>query len=131
MSIPLVTLLPLFQGSCWFRFLSPKRKWLWVFRNRSQQAREGRTIFLTVMVLSVLEFESRPPDHVIFICYRLDLYASPHLFNNTRPRILKGYEPHTVPLIICVILCLSAPVCSFSRDHSVSSVSFCTYSRFQ
>src|ERR1700683_3686501 len=42
----------------------------------------------------VLEFESRPPDHVIFICYRLDLYASPHLFNNTRPRILKdgGYE---------------------------------------
>ena len=55
MSIPLVTLLPLFQGSCWFRFLSPKRrKGLWVFRNRSQQAREGRTIFLTVMVLRLI-----------------------------------------------------------------------------
>jgi len=26
MSILLVTLLPLFQGSCWFRFLSPKRR---------------------------------------------------------------------------------------------------------
>jgi hypothetical protein len=39
-----VTLLPLFQGSCWFRFLSPKRrKGLWVFKNRSQQAGEGRT----------------------------------------------------------------------------------------
>jgi len=52
MSILLVTLLPLFQSSCWFRFLSPKRsKGLWVFKNRSQQAEEGRTIFLTVMVL--------------------------------------------------------------------------------
>ena len=51
----MVTLLPLFQGSCWFRFLSPKRrKGLWVFRNRSQQAREGRTIFLTVMVLRLI-----------------------------------------------------------------------------
>ena len=43
---------PLFQGSCWFIFLSPKRrKGFWVFRNKLQQAGEGRTIFLTVMVL--------------------------------------------------------------------------------
>ena len=43
---------PLFQGSCWFIFLSPKRrKGFWVFRNKSKQAGEGRTIFLTVMVL--------------------------------------------------------------------------------
>jgi hypothetical protein len=43
---------PLFCGSCWFIFLSPKRrKGFWVFRNKSQQAGEGRTIFLTVMVL--------------------------------------------------------------------------------
>jgi hypothetical protein len=54
MSIPLVTHLPLSQGNCWFRFLSPKRKkGLWIFRNRSQQA-EGRTIFLTVMVLRLI-----------------------------------------------------------------------------
>jgi hypothetical protein len=53
LSIPLVTHLPLFQGNCWFRFLSPKRrKWLWVYGNRSQQA--GRTIFLTVMVLRLV-----------------------------------------------------------------------------
>ena len=51
----MVTLLPLFQGSCWFRFLLPKRrKGLWVFKNRSQQAGEGRTIFLTVIVLRVI-----------------------------------------------------------------------------
>ena len=43
----------------------------------------------------------------------------PHLFNHARPRILIGYEPRAVPLIICVILCLSAPVRSFGRDHSV------------
>ena len=43
---------PLFQGSCWFIFLSPKRrKRFWVFRNKSKKAGEGRTIFLTVMVL--------------------------------------------------------------------------------
>src|SRR6202042_464238 len=43
---------PLFQGSCCFIFLSPKRrKGFWVFRNKSKQAGEGRTIFLTVVVL--------------------------------------------------------------------------------
>src|ERR1700691_5053168 len=43
---------PLFQSSCWFIFLSPKRrKGFWAFRNKSQQAGEGRSIFLTVMVL--------------------------------------------------------------------------------
>ena len=43
---------PLFQGSCLFIFLSPKRrKRFWVFRNKSKKAGEGRTIFLTVMVL--------------------------------------------------------------------------------
>jgi hypothetical protein len=55
MSIPLVTLLPQFQGSCWFKCLSPKRrKGLWVLNNRLQQAGEGRTIFLTVIVLRLI-----------------------------------------------------------------------------
>jgi|SRR5882762_1041571 len=53
----------------------------------------------------------------------------PHLFNYTRPQVLKGYEPRTVPLIICVILCLSAPVPSFGRNHSVSFCVFCVFLR--
>src|SRR5882762_3440100 len=53
----------------------------------------------------------------------------PHLFKYTRPRIPIGYEPRAVPLIICVILCLSAPVRSFGRDHSVSFCVFCVFLR--
>jgi len=53
----------------------------------------------------------------------------PHLFNYTRPQILKGYEPHAVPLIICVILCLSAPVCSLGREPSVSFCALCIFLR--
>src|SRR5882762_10784640 len=53
----------------------------------------------------------------------------PHLFNYTCPRIPKGYEPRAVPLIICVILRLSAPVRSFGRDHSVSFCVFCVFLR--
>jgi hypothetical protein len=42
--------------SCWFRFLSLKRrKGLWVCRNRSQQGGGRRTIFLTVMVLRLIQ----------------------------------------------------------------------------
>ena len=87
-------------------------------RSRGELAREGEYWSLSLVTQSrdVYILPSR------FVCL-------PHLFNNTRPRIPIGYEPRAVPLIICVILCLSAPVRSFGRDHSVSFCVFCVFLR--
>ena len=70
-----------------------------------------------------------PPNHVMFYILPSRFVCLPHLFKYTRPRIPIGYEPRAVPLIICVILCLSAPVRSFGRDHSVSFCVFCVFLR--